>query len=228
VLPCSIGNTGGGMPHGQSAGYLGSEFAPRVVGPAAFDLQAEPEALRAKYGLNRFGQSCLMARRLVEAGTRFVTVNMFETVFGETTWDIHGSSPFSPISCYRDHVGPMFDAAYSSLLDDLSQRGLLARTLVLAMGEFGRTPKINPAGGRDHWPQCSTIVMAGGGVQGGQIYGSSDRFGGEPRENPVNPAMVAATVYRSMGVPSGLELQAPDGRCIPLVPPGTPSIPVFG
>ena len=97
-----------------------------------------------KYGQNRFGQSCLLARRLIEAGVRFVTVNMFETVFDEITWDIHGSKPFSPISCYRDLVGPMFDMAYSSLLEDLHDRGLLTNTMVVAMGEFGRTPKVNP------------------------------------------------------------------------------------
>ena len=91
----------------------------------AFELHREPEAIREKYGMNRFGQSCLLARRLIEAGVRFVTVNMFETVFDEITWDIHGSKPFSPISCYRDLVGPMFDMAYSSLLEELAERGLL-------------------------------------------------------------------------------------------------------
>jgi len=116
----------------------------------AFSIHDEPEAARQRYGANRFGQSCLLARRLVERGVRFVTVNMFETVFNEITWDIHGSKPFSPITCYRDLVGPMFDNAYASLLEDLGERGLLDSTIVLALGEFGRTPKINPAGGRDH------------------------------------------------------------------------------
>jgi hypothetical protein len=110
----------------------------------AFELSREPEKIREKYGLNRFGQSCLLARRLIEAGVRFVTVNMFETVFDEITWDIHGSKPFSPISCYRDLVGPMYDMAYSSLLEDLASRGLLTSTMVVSMGEFGRTPKVNP------------------------------------------------------------------------------------
>jgi hypothetical protein len=164
------------------------------------DMFSEPERVRARYGENRFGRSCLRARRLVESGTRFVTVNMFETVFDETTWDIHGYSPFSPISCYRDHVGPMFDAAYSSLLEDLSDRGLLASTLVVAMGEFGRTPRINPTGGRDHWPGCSTVVMAGGGVRGGEIYGSSDKVGAEPRDNPVYAGRVAATIRYALGL----------------------------
>ena len=137
-------------------------------------------AVQDRYGRNRFGQSCLLARRLIEAGVRFVTVNMFETVFDEITWDIHGSAPFSPIEAYRDLVGPMFDKAYASLLEDLHERGLLDNTMVVAMGEFGRTPKINPAGGRDHWPQCWTMSMAGGGVKGGQVVGASDETGRLP------------------------------------------------
>jgi hypothetical protein len=220
ILPFRIGNTGGNMPHGQSAGYLGAEFEPALLTGHSFDLHHEPEGLRRSYGLNRFGQSCLMARRLVESGTRFVTVNMFETVFDETTWDIHGSAPFSPISCYRDYVGPMFDQAFSSLLQDLSGRGMLEKTLVVAMGEFGRTPKINPSGGRDHWPGCSTVLMAGGGVRGGQVYGSSDRTGSEPRDNPVDPAMIAATIYTALGVPLDLQLRTQDGRRIPVVESG--------
>src|SRR5665213_2923832 len=200
ILPNPICSTGGAdMSHGQSAGFLGGEYEPRFIG-GRLNLTGEPEALRASYGFNKFGESCLMARRLVESGVRFVTVNMFETVFGETTWDSHGSKPFSSLADYRDHVGPMFDNAYSSLLEDLSRRGLLETTLVAGMGEFGRTPKINPAGGRDHWPQCWTIHMAGGGIRGGQIYGSSDRIGGEPRDNPVDAQTVIATIYQAMGI----------------------------
>ena len=150
----------------------------------AFDLSKEPDELKDKYGRNRFGMSCLLARRLIEAGVRFVTVNMFETVFNEITWDIHGSAPFSPIEAYRDLLGPMFDNAYASLLEDLASRGMLDNTLVVAMGEFGRTPKINPAGGRDHWPQCWTMSMAGGGVKGGQVVGASDETGRVPERPP--------------------------------------------
>jgi hypothetical protein len=160
----------------------------------------EPEALRAAYGANHFGESCLMARRLVESGVRFVTVNMFETIFDEITWDSHGSKPFSSMADYRNHVGPMFDNAYSSLLEDLDHRGMLESTLVVGMGEFGRSPRINPAGGRDHWPQCWTIHMAGGGIKGGQVYGSSDATGAEPRDNPVAPPDVVATIYAAMGI----------------------------
>src|SRR5947209_12671035 len=112
----------------------------------AFELHREPEAVREKYGQNRFGQSCLLARRLIEAGVRFVTVNMFETVFDEITWDIHGSRPFTDITEMAKQVAPNFDRAYTALLEDLKERGLYETTMVVALGEFGRTPKINPAG----------------------------------------------------------------------------------
>src|SRR4029079_13975172 len=113
----------------------------------AFALEREPSSTRDRYGRTRFGQSCLLARRLIERGVRFVTVNMFETVFDEITWDIHGSRPFTDIAERAKLVAPNFDQAYSPLLEDLHDRGLLETTFVTAMGEFGRTPKINPAGG---------------------------------------------------------------------------------
>jgi hypothetical protein len=186
----------------------------------AFSLADEPAATRERYGKNRFGQSCLLARRLVEGGVRFVTVNMFDTVFNEITWDSHGSKPFSPISGYRDLVGPMFDRAYASLLDDLQSRGLLEDTLVVAMGEFGRTPKINPAGGRDHWPGVWSILMAGGGVKGGRIIGASDEIGAQPKDRPTTPAEVVATVYHALGVSLDTELPGLQGRPTRLVDNG--------
>jgi len=134
---------------------------------------------------------------------RVATINMYRSVFDETTWDIHGWKPFSPMRCYRDVVAPAFDAAFTSLLDSLRRRGVFENTLVVAMGEFGRTPKINPDGGRDHWPHCFSILMAGGGIRGGQVYGSSDRIGAEPRDNPVTPPMIAATIRKVIGMPSG-------------------------
>lgn len=293
LMPRPIGNTGGNMPHGQTAGFLGKTFDPFVLNadPStpnfkvpdmlppdyltamrvdrrrdwramvdqtvsrfetsqdarlldttfhqaytlmssqkardAFDLAKEPDSVRDRYGRNRFGQSCLLARRMIEAGVRFVTVNMFETVFDEITWDIHGSKPFSPISCYRDLVGPMYDMAYSALLQDLHDRGLLTSTLVVSTGEFGRTPKVNPAGGRDHWPQCWTMMMAGGGVKGGQVIGASDEIGGAPRDTPVNPSQVAATIYSALGIPLELELPGGQGRPIPLVERGTEPLKIF-
>jgi len=204
LLPCPIGNTGGNMPHGQSAGFLGRAFDPLTP---SVDLSNEPD--RAKYGLNRFGQSVLAARKLVEAGTRFVTVNMFDTVFDQLTWDIHGSKPFSSIDCYRDVVGPMFDMAYSSLLEDLHDRGLLSQTIVVATGEFGRTPRINAAGGRDHWPQCWTMLIGGGPLKCGEVIGSSDKFAAEPRDRAVTPAEIAATIYRGMGIDPAPFVNAP-------------------
>jgi Protein of unknown function (DUF1501) len=287
LLPYTIGQLGGNLPHGDTAGFLGKAFDPFVLNadPAdpnfkvpdllppdyisavrvdrrrswrqmidqsvtyfeesnqdsklmdatfnqaytlmtstkareAFDLTQESEDTRKRYGMNRFGQGCLLARRLVERGVRFVTLNMFETVFNEITWDIHGSAPFSPISCYSELVGPMFDNGYSSLLEDLSKTGLLDTTMVLATGEFGRTPRINPAGGRDHWPQCWTVVMAGGGIKGGQVVGSSDAIGAAPKDQPVMPANIAATIYKCLGVPIDTILKTPQGREVRVVDHG--------
>jgi hypothetical protein len=291
LVPYTIGQLGGNLPHGDTAGFLGKGYDPFVLNAdpsdpnfkvpdllppdyisavrvdrrrswrqvvdqsvqyfeetnqdsklmdatfnqaytlmtsakarEAFELSQESEEVRKRYGMNRFGQGCLLARRLVERGVRFVTLNMFETVFNDITWDIHGSAPFSPISCYSDLVGPMFDNAYSSLLEDLSRIGLLETTLVMATGEFGRTPRINPAGGRDHWPQCWTVVLAGGGIKGGQAVGSSDVIGAAPQDRPVMPAHLAATVYKCLGVPIDTELKTPQGRVVRLVDHGFEAI----
>ena len=198
MLPGPIGATGGNMPRGDGPGFLGERFAPLVLGC---------DEAPARYGENRFGRSCYRALREVESGGRFVTVNMFETVFDELTWDIHGAKPFTPISAYRDVVGPMFDMAYSSLLEDLAVRGLLASTMVIAMGEFGRTPRINASGGRDHWTQCYTVLAGGGPLKGGTVIGSSDAIGGEPRDRPVHPGELAATIYKGLGIPLGTQLR---------------------
>jgi uncharacterized protein (DUF1501 family) len=184
---------------------------------AAFDLSQEPAAVRERYGLNRFGQCCLLARRLVEAGVRFVTINTFLTVFDEITWDIHGSKPFTSIEGMRDIVAPMYDQAYSALIEDLLQRGMLDETLVTCLAEFGRTPKVNPAGGRDHWPQCFTVSFAGGGVQGGRVVGASDPIGGVPADRPASPADVVATILHSLGLDLHEHLPGPAGRPFPLV-----------
>jgi hypothetical protein len=183
----------------------------------AFDLSKEPLKVRERYGMNRFGQCCLLARRLVENGVRFVTINTFLTVFDEITWDIHGSKPFTSIDGMKNIVAPMYDQAYSALITDLADRGMLDRTLVANLAEFGRTPKVNPAGGRDHWPQCFTVYFAGGGVQGGQVIGASDPIGGTPAERPVDPGNVAATIFKSMGLDHTAHLPGPGGRPFPLV-----------
>lgn len=157
---------------------------------AAFDLDAEPAKLRDEYGRNAAGQRFLMARRLVEAGVRMVSVN-----YG--SWDHH-----SNIKGAFDGNAPAFDIAFARLIRDLEDRGMLDKTLVLVSSEFGRTPKINTTNGRDHYPRVFSVVMAGGGVKKGFVYGKSDALGGEPDENPVGPEDLARTMYRLLGINS--------------------------
>ncbi|MGZ4965022.1 MAG: DUF1501 domain-containing protein, partial [Limisphaerales bacterium] len=290
ILPEPMGPTGGNMPHGQDAGFLGKSFDPfvlnadpskkgfkvpdllppseigevrlerrrelrQVVDDAvknfeaspnaqlmdtnfasayrlmtstkareAFDLDKEPQKVRDRYGMTRFGQSCLLARRLVERGVRFVTINTFITVFGEITWDIHGSKPFTSIAGMKDIVAPMYDQGYTALLEDLFQRGMLDKTMIACLAEFGRTPKVNPAGGRDHWPQCWTINFAGGGVKGGRVVGKSDDIGAYPTERPVKPSEVVATILKSVGIDLETKLPGPQSRPFPVVDFGTQAI----
>ena len=290
ILPEPMGSTGGNLPHGQDAGFLGKAcdpFAlmadpskpnfkvpdllpPQDMGEArldrrrrlrsivesqvdqfetsaaaklmdsnfeaayrlmtspqareAFDLSKEPEKVRERYGKNRFGQCCLLARRLIEAGVRFVTVNTFLTVFNEITWDIHGSKPFTSIEGMKDIVAPMYDQAYSALIMDLADRGMLEKTMVCNLAEFGRTPRVNPAGGRDHWPQCFTVYFAGGGIQGGRAIGQSDPQGAFPAERPCEPAEVVGTIYKSLGFDLETTLPGPAGRPFPLVDFGKDAI----
>jgi uncharacterized protein (DUF1501 family) len=208
IVPGPIGNTGVGISHGQSAGPLDRRHGPifmRAGGPPlgrAFDMHAESEAMRERYGSSDFGRSCLLARRLVEHGVRFVTVNMFETVFGRVTWDCHadGGLLHSTLHDYREHLCPLFDRAYATLLEDLQERGLLESTLVVATGEFGRTPWLNGRGGRDHWPGAWSALLAGGGIQGGRVIGATDALGAEPRARPVSPAELAASIYHALGI----------------------------
>jgi uncharacterized protein (DUF1501 family) len=203
-------------PAGETA--LSQVFSSRAK--QAFDLDAEADGLRERYGRNTFGQSCLLARRLVEHGVRLVTVNMFDTVFNRITWDCHadGGSLASSLPDYQQTLCPMFDRAWTALLEDLKQRGLLGRTLVVAMGEFGRTPQLNSRGGRDHWPGAWTILFAGGGIRGGQVVGASDAHAAEPADRPVRPAEVAATIYHGLGIDlKRVRLPGPEGRPMPLV-----------
>lgn len=183
----------------------------------AFDLSKEPVKVRERYGMTRFGQSCLLARRLIEGGVRFVTINTFLTVFDEITWDIHGSKPFTSIEGMKNIVAPLYDTAYSALIEDLHERGMLDKTLVCNLAEFGRTPRVNPAAGRDHWPQCFTTYFAGGGVQGGRVVGRSDPIGGVPSERPVDPGNIVATIFHSLGLDIESDLPGPAGRPFPLV-----------
>ena len=181
---------------------------------AAFNLSAEPEQVRARYGPRMFGQSCLLARRLVERGVPFVSVI-------NTGWDTHESLVLQLKLGYsgaKVGVGllPTFDLGFSALVSDLSDRGLLDETLVIAMGEFGRTPKLNTRGGRDHWPRVFSVVLAGGGVPGGQVIGSSDRVGESPNDNPITPNDLARTIYTLLGINPEHELHTADGRPVPV------------
>jgi hypothetical protein len=160
----------------------------------AFQLHREPDSVRESYGRNIYGQSVLLARRLIEAGTRVVTMSWAPDA--NATWDTHGNN-FGKL---KNELLPQFDAASSSLLSDLHERGMLERTLVAVMGDFGRTPKINPAAGRDHWNSCYTIMLAGGGIKPGFVYGASDRTGSVPANSPVAPADVIATMYHLLGI----------------------------
>jgi hypothetical protein len=164
----------------------------------AFDLAREKDALRERYGANFFGQSCLLARRLVEAGTRFVQIKWYDGVAFDA-WDVHGAD-LAGMARMEQQLCPRLDQGLSALLEDLHQRGLLRSTLVVALGEFGRTPKINKFGARDHWPYCFSVLLAGGGVPGGTVVGASDREGAYPAHRPVSPAELAATLYRRLGI----------------------------
>ena len=168
----------------------------------AFDLGSESPQLRDRYGRNTFGQSCLMARRLIERGTRFVTVNHFDTVFNVSCWDMHadGNSLNNTYADYEHILCPQFDLAFTALLEDLQNRGLLEETVIAVISEFGRTPKINPKGGRDHYPSAWTNFLAGGPIVGGRVIGSTDKNGAAPHDRPVEPPQVIASIYQAMGI----------------------------
>jgi hypothetical protein len=180
----------------------------------AFDIAAEPARVRDRYGMNIVGQSLLLARRLVEAGVRFVNVH-WPNVGGGRNWDTHGDG----FNRLKNSLLPPTDRGLSALLDDLSERGLLERTLVVVTTEFGRAPQIGKTfqnngspNGRDHWSNCFTVVMAGGGLKGGTAFGSSDAKGAYPAENPLTPADVAATIYRALGINPHAELKDSEGK----------------
>jgi hypothetical protein len=162
---------------------------------AALRLDQEPAALREAYGRNIYGQSTLLARRLIEAGTRLVTISWAPDA--NATWDTHGSN-FKKL---KNPLLPQFDSACGTLIRDLHERGMLERTVVAVLGDFGRTPKINGNdGGRDHWNFCYSILFAGGGFQPGLVYGASDRHGAFPADRPVSPGQSIATLYQALGV----------------------------
>ncbi len=184
-----------------------------------FDLSQEKDALKDRYGRTRFGQSCLLGRRLIEHRVPFVQVNWSDHVeseedSGDGGWDHH----YRNFQLMQDRHAPWLDQALSALLDDLDQRGLLATTLVVAVGEFGRTPKINDKAGRDHWEHCYSALVAGGGVHGGRVIGASDARAERPRDCPVTPSDLAATIHHAVGITSEqaqtLGVAVPGGRVI--------------
>jgi len=187
--------------HHQQALQLVSAPAAR----RAFALDSESDRLRSQYGLHPFGQGCLLARRLVEAGVSLVTVNWARN---DAYWDTHANN----FKLLKNDLLPPFDRGYAALLADLAQRGMLDETLVVVLAEFGRTPKISANAGREHWAACQTVVFAGGGVRGGQVIGSSDKIAAYPATRPVGPEDVAATIYEALGVPLTTELHDALGR----------------
>jgi uncharacterized protein DUF1501 len=196
----------------------------------AFDLSAEPEKMREAYGRTNYGQSCLLARRLVEAGAKFVTVYFSNNIGGQSTesggWDTHGFNNTRMYNIIPKYHLPITDQTLPTLINDLETRGLLDSTLVLWMGEFGRTPKINDNASRDHWPQCYTVLLAGGGVKRGYIYGASDKTGAFPAENPVRPDDLAATVYYMLGIDPQTEVYGVGNRPL-LITNGKPVLDIL-
>lgn len=167
-----------------------------------FDLSKEPARLRERYGRHRLGQSLLLARRLAEGGVRLIAAFDGQTNGQDANWDSH-----EKLFARHRQLLPPSDQALSALIEDLETRGLLDTTLVVALGEFGRTPKVNGNGGRDHWPDCYTAVLAGGGVRGGSVYGGSDRIGAYPASDPVTPGDLAATLFWCFGIDLDLEVR---------------------
>jgi hypothetical protein len=185
-----------------------------ITSPAAkraFDLDQEPSRVREMYGRNNLGQSCLLARRLIEAGVHFVTVT-------NGGWDTHQNN----FRSLKDRLLPPLDRGYSALLQDLHARGMLDNTLVVWFGDFGRTPKVNPSAGRDHWATAGVACMGGGGVKMGEVVGATNQFGEFVIDSPATPQDLAATIYHTLGIPLHTWYKAQDGRPIELVPTGKP------
>jgi hypothetical protein len=181
------------------------------VAKRAFDLGQEPDRVREMYGRNSLGQSCLLARRLIEAGVHFVTVT-------DGGWDTHTDN----FRSLRTRLLPRLDRAYAALLQDLHQRGMLENTLVVWFGDFGRTPKVNPSAGRDHWATAGVATMGGGAVRMGEVVGATNAQAEVVVDNPVRPQDIAATIYQALGIPLNTWYRAQDGRPIELVPTGRP------
>jgi uncharacterized protein (DUF1501 family) len=183
----------------------------------AFDIAREPAKTREAYGMTSIGQCCLLARRMVEAGCRFVSIE-------NGHWDTHRKNTWS----LKEVLCPPFDRAVSALLADLSTRGLLENTLLVVTTEFGRTPRINTLAGRDHWPNAFSILMAGGGVQGGRVIGRTDKHAAEVTARPITPEDMSATILSTLSIDPTLTLHTPLGRPVPLVDGGKRVGELFG
>lgn len=188
----------------------GMELVSSPQSQAAFNIHSEPEKVRDAYGRNTFGQQALLARRLVSAGVPFITL-------AEGGWDHH-----TDLFNAYDTKMPPFEATIAALITDLKERGMLERTLVIALGEFGRTPQINKDGGRDHWSNAMSVMFAGGGTSGGQVIGATDRHGYAAVERVLSPENFVSTVYRKLGIDAGQMLHSPEGRPVHLVSDATP------
>jgi arylsulfatase A-like enzyme len=198
---------------------------------AAFDTSSERESLKDRYGRTKIGGRCLLARRLVEAGARFVMVDYgYDPEYGNL-WDNHAvpvqKQPHISEMARRGYHLAGIDLAFSALLGDLDERGLLAGTLVVFLTEFGRTPKINSNGGRDHWGPAGSIFFAGGGVRGGQVIGATDKHGANPTTRPHSPCDVAASIYRAIGIDPATRLVDRQARPVGVLPHGEPIAELF-
>ncbi len=196
----------------RSVSTFGQKAVELMTSPSAkraFDIAAEPEKLRDEYGHSTLGQSCLMARRLVEAGVRCVTIN-------HSNWDTHNNN----FSVLKNELLPQLDSALSSLFRDLSDRGMLKKTMVVVTGEFGRTPRINKDAGRDHWGKNFNVLVGGGGVVGGRMIGRSNKWAEEPDEGPTTPEDLSATMYSQMGINIHDEITTSEGRPMPITNKG--------
>ncbi len=196
---------------GGGAGFLGARYNPSVVPMEAFSCDSEDARTRDRYGRHPLGQGCLGARRLVEAGVRFVTVT-------DGSWDTHVNN----FQALRDRLLPRLDSALSALLDDLDERGRLESTLVVVLSDFGRSPEVNRSAGRDHWATAGIALLAGGGIRPGTIVGRTDASGREPTEAPYSPGDLAATIYHCLGIAPGTTHHTPEGRPVPIIDGGRP------
>ena len=196
----------------------------------AFDLSAEPEQVRESYGRTTYGQSCLLARRLVEAGVKFVNVYFSRNIGGQSTasggWDTHGFNNTRMFPIVKDYHFPVTEQTLPTLILDLEARGLLDETLVVRVGEFGRTPKINNNASRDHWPNCYSALLAGGGIRRGYVHGASDKYAMFPARDPVRPGDLAATIFYLLGIDPGTEIHDTQDRPL-VIADGRPVIKVL-